>query len=200
MNVDDHSESSGSVRIEAPTADAMRDVGRAIARYVHGGDVLLLAGPLGAGKTTFAQGFGAGLGVEGPIVSPTFTIARELSGRFEDGSPAHLVHVDAYRLGSTQFAPGEDVTSRLLDELESLGLDEELESPGADTLVLMEWGQQMAVALAPERLEIVIERPVEHRSGDADTELSSAGTRIVSITGVGSAWAERLERMRSEIA
>lgn len=122
MNVDDHSESSGSVRIEAPTADAMRDVGRAIARYVHGGDVLLLAGPLGAGKTTFAQGFGTGLGVEGPIVSPTFTIARELSGRFEDGSPAHLVHVDAYRLGSTQFAPGEDVTSRLLDELESLGL------------------------------------------------------------------------------
>ena len=57
-----------------------------------------------------------------PIVSPTFTIARELEGRFADGSPAHLVHVDAYRLGGNAYAPGQDTVGRLLDELESLGL------------------------------------------------------------------------------
>lgn len=61
---------------------------------------------MGAGKTTFAQGFGAGLGIDEPIVSPTFTIARELDGHFADGTPAHLIHVDAYRLGGTDYAPG----------------------------------------------------------------------------------------------
>lgn len=91
--------------IEASTSEAMQDLGRRIAGLVHGGDVLLLSGPLGAGKTTFAQGFGAGLGITEPIVSPTFTIARELDGRFADGTPAHLVHVDAYRLGGSAYAP-----------------------------------------------------------------------------------------------
>ena len=65
------------------------------------------------------------------IVSPTFTIARELEGRFADGSLAHLVHVDAYRLGGNAYAPGQDTVGRLLDELESLGLDEELEDPAS---------------------------------------------------------------------
>lgn len=91
--------------IEASTSEAMQDLGRRIAGLVHGGDVLLLSGPLGAGKTTFAQGFGAGLGITEPIVSPTFTIARELDGRFADGTPAHLVHVDAYRLGGSGLCP-----------------------------------------------------------------------------------------------
>ena len=79
--------------------------------------MLLLSGPLGAGKTTFAQGFGAGLGIGEPIVSPTFTIARELEGRFADGSPAHLVHVDAYRLGGNAYAPGQDTVGRLFGRI-----------------------------------------------------------------------------------
>ena len=87
------------VVVRVPTDDDMRELGRRVALLLHGGDVLLLSGPLGAGKTTFAQGIGAGLGITEPIVSPTFTIARELDGRFADGSHAHLVHVDAYRLG-----------------------------------------------------------------------------------------------------
>ncbi|NEG69049.1 tRNA (adenosine(37)-N6)-threonylcarbamoyltransferase complex ATPase subunit type 1 TsaE [Bifidobacterium choloepi] len=175
--------------LEIPTGDDMRDLGRRVASLVRGGDVLLLSGPLGAGKTTFAQGFGAGLGIDGPIVSPTFTIARELDGRFADGTPAHLVHVDAYRLGGIDYEPGQDSIGRLLDELESLGLDEELEDPGASTVVLMEWGEQMAAALAQERLEIRIERPVGPDGGDvAGAELTGDGTRIVTLTPIGRRW------------
>ena len=93
------------VVVRVPTDDDMRELGRRVALLLHGGDVLLLSGPLGAGKTTFAQGIGAGLGITEPIVSPTFTIARELDGRFADGSHAHLVHVDAYRLGGDAMRP-----------------------------------------------------------------------------------------------
>ena len=177
--------------IEASTSEAMQDLGRRIAGLVHGGDVLLLSGPLGAGKTTFAQGFGAGLGITEPIVSPTFTIARELDGRFADGSPAHLVHVDAYRLGGSAYAPGQDAVARLLDELESLGLDEELEDPGENTVVLMEWGEQMATALAPERLEVHIDRPLDQAavvSDDMNGELTSDGVRTVTFVPVGARW------------
>lgn len=176
--------------ITAATDQDMRALGKRLAKVVHGGDVLLLSGPLGAGKTTLAQGFGQGLGISEPIVSPTFTIARELEGRFADGRCAHLVHVDAYRLGGVEYAPGQAAVGRLLDELESLGLDEELEDPGADTVVLMEWGEQMAAALAPERLEIHIDRPVDPLPvGDAPT---SEGTRIVTLVPVGNDWESRI--------
>ncbi|NEG96050.1 tRNA (adenosine(37)-N6)-threonylcarbamoyltransferase complex ATPase subunit type 1 TsaE [Bifidobacterium sp. SMB2] len=172
----------------------MRRIGERLAGIVHGGDVLLLSGPLGAGKTTFAQGFGKGLGIDEPIVSPTFTIARELNGRFADGSRAHLVHVDAYRLGGNAYAPGQDAAGRLLDELESLGLDEELEDPSDDTVVLMEWGEQMVAALAPERLEIHIDRPLDDaaRIPDANDELTSAGARTVTLVPVGGEWPGRV--------
>lgn len=182
--------------ITVPTDEDMRALGERIAHAVQGGDVLLLSGPLGAGKTTFAQGFGRGLGIGEPIVSPTFTIARELDGRFSDGSPAHLVHVDAYRLGGNAYAPGQDAIGRLLDELESLGLDEELEDPGENTVVLMEWGEQMIAALAPERLEIHIDRSRDAAGatdpkvvpGGADTELTSDGARTVTLVPVGDCW------------
>ncbi|MBW3082830.1 tRNA (adenosine(37)-N6)-threonylcarbamoyltransferase complex ATPase subunit type 1 TsaE [Bifidobacterium phasiani] len=183
--------------ISIPASRDMRRLGEHLARLVRGGDVILLSGPLGAGKTTFAQGFGAGLGIEGPIVSPTFTIARELDGRFADGRRAHLVHVDAYRLGGHAYAPGQDAVGRLLDELESLGLDEELEAPGEDTVVLMEWGEQMAAALAPERLEIHIDRPLPagDRDGQADGELTGDGVRLVTLVPCGGDWSARLAAM-----
>lgn len=183
-----------SVRIAVPTDADMRALGASLARKFRGGDVLLLSGPLGAGKTTLAQGIGEGLSIEEPIVSPTFTIARELEGVFADGSRAHLVHVDAYRLGGDGYAPGQDAVGRLLDELESLGLDEELEDPGEDTVILMEWGEQMAAALAPDRLEIHIERPMD-RSVDGQSPMedpTSAGVRIVSLVPLGSDWEARI--------
>ena len=178
------------VVVRVPTDDDMRELGRRVALLLHGGDVLLLSGPLGAGKTTFAQGIGAGLGITEPIVSPTFTIARELDGRFADGSHAHLGHVDAYRLGGDAYAPGQDVEERLLDELESLGLDEELEDPGANTVILMEWGEQMASTLAPERLEVHIDRPLDDGQDDktAERQPTSDGTRVVTLVPVGPAW------------
>ena len=171
-----------TVTVEATTGEAMRELGKQVAHLTHGGDVILLSGPLGAGKTTFAQGFGAGLNISEPIVSPTFTIARELKGQFPSGNSAHLIHVDAYRLGGNAYAPGQNAIERLLDELESLGLDEELEDPS----------EQMAAALAPERLEIHIDRPLNTVSTDetsrADNELTSNGTRTVTFIPVGASW------------
>ena len=172
---------SNTITITAATGEDMQALGERLAKLARGGDVLLLSGPLGAGKTTFAQGFGAGLGIGEPIVSPTFTIARELEGRFADGSPAHLVHDSFERRSPGRFQP-------LLYELESLVLVVELEDPGEHTVILMEWGEQMAAALAPERLEIHIDRPLDAPAVTADGELTSAGARTVTLVPVGAAW------------
>ena len=92
-------------------ADAMRALGAVIATWVSAGDVVVLSGPLGAGKTTWVQGFAEGLGVRGPITSPTFVIARSHPSLVQ--GPA-LLHVDAYRLtGALEF--------------DDLGLDADLE-------------------------------------------------------------------------
>lgn len=172
---DDH------ITVAADTADAMRAAGRALAAVARGGDVITLSGPLGAGKTTFAQGVGEGLCVTQPVVSPTFTIARSLTGRFPDGTPARLVHVDAYRLPGSDENPTA-AAGRLMDELEALGLDEELEDPGPGTVILIEWGCGMARRLAPRRLDVAIERPTPAGEEDA---LTGEGRRLVTFTSMG---------------
>src|ERR1051326_6228842 len=96
----------------------MRDLGRRLAALLRAGDLVVLAGPLGAGKTALVQGIGAGLGVRGPVVSPTFVIAR-----VHRGGRLPLVHVDAYRL-------------RSLDEVDDLILVVDL----ADSVMVVEWG------------------------------------------------------------
>ncbi len=146
------------VRLEAPTAEDTQDIGRRLAGVVRAGDVIIASGDLGAGKTTLAQGLGAGLGVAGAIISPTFVLSRVHPSTV--GGPA-LVHVDAYRLGS--FA-----------ELEDLDLEVSLD----DSVTLVEWGAGIAEGLAEDYLEIDIRRSV-----DPDDE-----TRWIFLTPIGGRW------------
>jgi tRNA threonylcarbamoyladenosine biosynthesis protein TsaE len=116
----------------------MRDFGRRLAALLRAGDLVILAGPLGAGKTTLVQGIGAGLGVRGPVTSPTFVIAR-VHPVVAGPGPA-LVHADAYRLGS-------------IGEVDDLDLDTDT----ASVVTVVEWGAGLAEGLAEDRLEISIE-------------------------------------------
>ncbi|GAA4111440.1 hypothetical protein GCM10022415_05640 [Knoellia locipacati] len=123
------------------TAEDTRGFGAALARDLRAGDLVILTGGLGAGKTTLTQGLAEGLGVRGPITSPTFVIARVHPSLVE--GPA-LVHVDAYRLGG--FA-----------ELDDLDLDADLEA----CVTIVEWGHGLAEDLSDDRLEIVLEADPE---------------------------------------
>lgn len=126
------------IHIDVPTSGAMQDLGERLAGVLRAGDVIIASGDLGAGKTTLAQGLGAGLDVAGPIISPTFVISR-VHPPLTDGPG--FVHVDAYRLGDGA-------------ELADIDLDESL----ADSVTMVEWGAGKAEWLSPERLEISIER------------------------------------------
>jgi len=125
----------------------MRDLGRRLAALLRAGDLVILAGPLGAGKTTLVQGIGAGLGVRGPVTSPTFVIARVHPAL--TGSGPALVHADAYRLGS-------------FSEVDDLDLD----TDAGSAVTVVEWGTGLAEPLAEDRLEITIE---PDQNGDVRT-------------------------------
>lgn len=154
--------------VELPDAEATRAYGRELAGMLRAGDLVLLTGNLGAGKTTLTQGIGEGLGVRGQVASPTFIIAR-VHPSLTDG-PA-LVHVDAYRLES-------------LDEVDDLDLDTSLE----ESVTVVEWGEGKVEALAEDRLEITIQRP--HGGALGDGESADAGTRRVTLAARGERWAE----------
>jgi tRNA threonylcarbamoyladenosine biosynthesis protein TsaE len=113
------------------SADETRDVGRATAGLVHAGDVIVVAGELGSGKTTFVQGLAAGVGIAERVVSPTFTIAREYVGS------VRLVHVDVYRLERAQ-------------ELLDLGLEDLAD----DAVLVVEWGDVAAGYLPADHLAV----------------------------------------------
>jgi tRNA threonylcarbamoyladenosine biosynthesis protein TsaE len=146
------------------TAADTHAFGASLAGLLRAGDLVLLSGPLGAGKTALAQGIGAGLGVVGAITSPTFVIARV----HRPGSPVGvaLVHVDAYRLGAVSDPRG---------EVDALDLDASMD--GAVTLV--EWGEGIVEQLAEAHLDVRIDR--------RDDE-----TRVVELVPRGGDWAERL--------
>ena len=128
-------------RLVVADAEAMRRLATDVAKRCRAGDVVVLSGPLGAGKTTFTQGLAVGLGVAGPVTSPTFVIARV--HRSTVGGP-DLVHVDAYRLGG-------------LAELEDLDLDASL----AESVTVVEWGEGLAETLSPEVVRVQIERDTD---------------------------------------
>ena len=145
------------MKLEFATVEDTRAFGRRLAAVVRAGDLLILTGVLGAGKTVLAQGIGAGLGVAGPVVSPTFVIARV----HRDGR-VPLVHVDAYRLGS-------------LDEVDDLDLDVAV----ADSVTVVEWGAGMVERLSEEHLEVIISR--EPESEIRRVELNPVGQRWVEL-------------------
>ncbi|WP_435798708.1 tRNA (adenosine(37)-N6)-threonylcarbamoyltransferase complex ATPase subunit type 1 TsaE [Streptomyces prasinus] len=150
-----------SVRLVVGSPDRMRDLGRALAKLLRAGDLVMLTGELGAGKTTLTRGLGEGLGVRGAVTSPTFVIAR-VHPPLGDGPP--LVHVDAYRLSGG------------LDEMEDLDLDVSL----PESVIVVEWGEGRIEELTDDRLQIVIHRAV----GDTTDEV-----RYVTLTGLGERWA-----------
>jgi len=149
---------------DAPDAESMRALGAALATELRPGDVVVLSGELGAGKTTFTQGLGTGLGVRGDVTSPTFVISR-VHPSLGDGPP--LVHVDAYRLGGVA-------------ELDDLDLDTSVD----DAVTVVEWGEGIAEGLADDRVEVRIERAL------ADATMSAGGLdpRRVRIAPVGRRW------------
>ncbi|MEU3146875.1 MULTISPECIES: tRNA (adenosine(37)-N6)-threonylcarbamoyltransferase complex ATPase subunit type 1 TsaE [unclassified Streptomyces] len=156
-----HNRAEPSVELTITSADRMRDLGRALAKLLRAGDLVMLTGELGAGKTTLTRGLGEGLGVRGAVTSPTFVIAR-VHPSLGDGPP--LVHVDAYRLSGG------------LDEMEDLDLDVSL----PDSVIVVEWGEGRIEELTDDRLQIVIHRAV----GDTTDEV-----RHVTLTGLGDRWA-----------
>jgi tRNA threonylcarbamoyladenosine biosynthesis protein TsaE len=161
------------------TAPDMQDVGRRLAGLLRPGDLVLLSGELGAGKTTLTRGLGEGLNVRGAVTSPTFVIARVHPSL---GGGPDLVHVDAYRMSGG------------LDEMEDLDLDVSL----PDSVTVVEWGDGKVEELSEDRLHVVIERSVGERPADAPEE-GPDDWRTVRVNGVGPRWAdgtmERFEQL-----
>ncbi|WP_282688122.1 MULTISPECIES: tRNA (adenosine(37)-N6)-threonylcarbamoyltransferase complex ATPase subunit type 1 TsaE [unclassified Streptomyces] len=150
-----------TVTLTVTSPEQMQDLGRRLAGVLAPGDLVMLTGELGAGKTTLTRGLGEGLGVRGAVTSPTFVIARVHPSLVQ--GPA-LVHVDAYRLGGG------------LDEMEDLDLDVSL----PESVVVVEWGDGKVEELSEDRLRVLIDRA----TGDTDDE-----RREVTLVGIGARWA-----------
>jgi tRNA threonylcarbamoyladenosine biosynthesis protein TsaE len=158
-------------QVVVSTADQMRALGSRLARLLRAGDLVVLSGPLGAGKTTLAQGIGAGLGVRGHVTSPTFVIARLHPSL---GGGPDLVHADAYRLGSRA-------------EVDDLDLDTDL----ATSVTVVEWGEGLVEDLVPSFLAVGIRADGEMTASDpGEVEADIDVPRTVRVRGVGDRWGE----------
>jgi tRNA threonylcarbamoyladenosine biosynthesis protein TsaE len=148
------------------TVDDTREFGRRLGRLLRAGDLVVLTGPLGAGKTALAQGIGAGLAVRGDVTSPTFVIARVHRPDPARGGRVPLVHADAYRLGAAADPRA---------EIDDLDLDASIE----DSVTVVEWGEGVVEQLGDTHLRVRIDR----RDDD---------TRVVELVPSGGDWASRL--------
>jgi tRNA threonylcarbamoyladenosine biosynthesis protein TsaE len=157
------------VVVETDSPGATKDVAARLAQVCSSGDVILLVGDLGAGKTAFAQGFAAALGVAGPVTSPTFALVRQYrcSGRPEVDT---LIHADVYRTGSVA-------------EVAELALAELVEERA---IALIEWGDKAAPALGDNVLEVLLELP----DALSDAAAGASERRTISING-RDGWARR---------
>jgi tRNA threonylcarbamoyladenosine biosynthesis protein TsaE len=153
------------VAVDSPAAT--QDVAARLATCCRSGDTILLVGDLGAGKTAFAQGFAAALGVAGPVTSPTFTLVRQY--RCGPGHPVELlIHADVYRTGS-------------LAEVVDLALSELVEERA---VALVEWGDLAAPVLGDDVLEVSLRQP--------DGVPATSEERTITLTGRGG-WVERAD-------
>jgi len=137
-----------------PGVDDTIALGDRLGRQLRAGDVVVLSGPLGAGKTALAKGIALGMDVEGPVTSPTYVLARVHRAK-QTGRPA-MVHVDVYRLLDNSAAD-------LLAELDSLDLDTDLE----DSVVVVEWGEGLAERLSAHHLDLRLQRHTEDETRTA---------------------------------
>jgi tRNA threonylcarbamoyladenosine biosynthesis protein TsaE len=148
------------------TVEDTRAFGRRLGALLRAGDLVVLAGPLGAGKTALAQGIGAGLRVAGEVTSPTFVIARVHRPDAERGGQVPMVHVDAYRLGAATDPRA---------EVDDLDLDAAVD----DSVTVVEWGEGVVEQLADAHLRVSIDR----RDDDA---------RVVTLLPRGGDWDRRI--------
>jgi tRNA threonylcarbamoyladenosine biosynthesis protein TsaE len=158
--------------IELATVDDTRAFGARLAALLRPGDLVVLTGPLGAGKTALVQGIGAGLHVRGDITSPTFVIARVHRPDGEHGGTIPLVHADAYRIG-TAADP--------LAEIDGLDLDASMD----EAVTVVEWGEGIVEQLRDEHLRVRIDR----RDDD---------TRVVELDPAGGDWAARIATLTQD--
>ena len=161
------------------TASETRELGRALARLLRPGDLVVLAGPLGAGKTALAQGIGAGLGVRGEVTSPTFVISRVHPPDPARGGRVPMVHVDAYRLGGVA-------------EVDDLDLDADLDS----SVTVVEWGSGLVERLADAHLQVRITRGEGGEAAPVEQGAGGDEVRTVELVPHGGDWAERLGLLR----
>lgn len=160
---------TASIEVPSDGPDRTAELAADLADLVEVGDLLILTGDLGAGKTRFTQGLGAGLGVEQRITSPTFTLANRYEGRLL------LHHLDVYRL---------DSVAETLD----LDLPDLLESG----LTVIEWGDQIVEVLPPDHLVVALRFP-EPADEHLDTD------RVIEFTANGRSWTDRLHTFASRI-
>jgi tRNA threonylcarbamoyladenosine biosynthesis protein TsaE len=164
------------VVLESDGPEVTQSLAAALCGLCRAGDLVLLVGDLGAGKTTFAKGFGRALGIEEPITSPTFTLMRRypVEGSGSPGQPRGiraLVHVDVYRLDT-------------LGEIADLGLAEEIEDGG---VALVEWGDVAVDALGTEWLSVRFEIVDDER-------------RRITLLGTGPSWVARCPELAAAVA
>jgi tRNA threonylcarbamoyladenosine biosynthesis protein TsaE len=159
------------IRLSSSSADDTRAIAAAIAGVLEPGDVVVLDGGLGAGKTTFVQGAVAGLGSAAAVTSPTFAIVQQYRG-----GPTEIAHVDAYRLDRVQ-------------ELHDIGFDELLDGT---TIVFVEWGERVRAMLPDDRVTVTLTMAYE-RGAPADA-------RTLVVEHLGESWSPRAAALHAALS
>jgi tRNA threonylcarbamoyladenosine biosynthesis protein TsaE len=164
---------TAALALGTASAGSTRELAASLAGVCLPGDVLLLSGDLGAGKTTFAQGFGRALGIEEPVTSPTFTLVRQYDVAPGATGVRTLLHADVYRLDH-------------LGEIADLGLGQLVEDGG---VALVEWGDAAEPVLGAGALSLFLE-----------VDPADDGRRRITVTGAGSSWDDRWRALADSLA